>query len=251
MATPQLPKYQVIYGTLRQQILDGGFTPGERLPAQQELADSFGVTLMTLRQAMAALESDGLIWAERGKGTFVSDRPVDIRVGNLSSFAQQMHSAGIDMVTEVLAVETVAAAEAADVAAALQQTGDLCCITRRRTVGGVPMSLQRSYLAKDIAPSDPFVDLINDSLYETIEQATGWSVLDAQESITAIAIDESDAVTLGIDAAHPALLSIRTSMNQFGQPFLHDLAILVGGRTTLTADRTADRLSLNYGYQPN
>lgn len=251
MATPQLPKYQVIYSTLRQQILDGAFTPGERLPAQQELADSFGVTLMTLRQAMAALESDGLVWAERGKGTFVSERPVDIRVGNLSSFAQQMHSAGIEMTTEVVAVDSIASGDVVEVAAALGHEGDLCCITRRRTVGGVPMSLQRSYLAKDSAPSDPFTEIVNDSLYDTIEAATGWTVVDARESITAIAVNEADAAMLGIEPGHPALLSIRTSMNQFGQPFLHDLAILVGGRTTLTADRTADRLSLNYGYQAN
>ncbi len=100
-----VPKYQAIYSVLRQQILDGDYAAGSKLPPQQELADSFGVTLMTLRQAIAALESDGLVWAARGKGTFVSDRPVDISLGNLSSFAEQMRAAGVPLETEVLTID--------------------------------------------------------------------------------------------------------------------------------------------------
>ena len=90
MAGPRIPKYQAIHERLRTEILAGDLAPGSRLPPQSEMAERFGVTLMTLRQAVAALEADGLVRAERGRGTFVAERPVDIRLGNLSSFAEQM-----------------------------------------------------------------------------------------------------------------------------------------------------------------
>lgn len=261
---PQVPKYQAIYSSLRQRILDGDLPAGAQLPAQQELADSFGVTLMTLRQAVAALEADGLVRAERGRGTFVADRPVDIGLANLSSFAQQMQSAGVEMQTEVLGVDTVATTDHPAAARALGRTsdadgvhsesptvaGDLTLLTRRRSVGGLPLSLQRSYLDPAIGLGIDGAGLVDDSLYDTIEAATGWQVAEARESMTAVVLGPEDAALLAAEAGQPALLSIRTSINQFGVPFLFDEALLVGGRCVVTADRSADRLSLSYGLAP-
>ncbi|MDW3177528.1 MAG: GntR family transcriptional regulator [Acidimicrobiia bacterium] len=249
MPTPSLPKYQAIHAALRGRILSGELAPGERLPPQQELADSFGVTLMTLRQAVAALESDGLVRAERGNGTFVADRPVDIRVGNLSSFAQQMRSAGVEMTTEILERRVCDVTEHPSIASALGgvEGDELLCVRRRRSVRGIALSLQRSYLLAGVISLEPDGLLVDDSLYDTIEAATGWVVSEAKESITAVSVSSEDANTLGIAVGDPALLSIRTSINQFGQPFLYDEALLVSGRCVLTADRTAGRMSLNFG----
>lgn len=246
MATPQVPKYQAIYTNLRQRILDGEFTAGTRLPPQQELADHFSVTLMTLRQALGALEDDGLVWAARGKGTFVADRPVDIRIGNLSSFAEQMESAGVQLTTNVLEVAVVLTADHPQAGAALNIDGRLTRMTRLRSAGGRPISLQRSFLETGIVADGNPSNLVESSLYRTLETASGWTVQEAVESITAITVDQADADHLDIETGQPALLSTRTSINQFGQPFLYDEATLVSGRCAITADRTKDRMTLNY-----
>ena len=250
MAAPQVPKYQAIYANLRQRILDGEFAAGTRLPPQQELADQFSVTLMTLRQAVGALESDGLVWAARGKGTFVADRPVDIRIGNLSSFAEQMNAAGVNMTTTILEAGPVTTLDQPAAARALNTEGPLTRVTRLRSIDGAPISLQRSFLQTGIVTSPRTEDLVENSLYRTIQSATGWSVQEAIESITAIPVSADDAGLLEIEAGQPALLSTRTSVNQFDQPFLYDEAILVSGRCAITADRTADRMTLNYGITP-
>ena len=240
------PKYQTIHAALRQQILSGDLAAGSQLPPQQELAEQFGVTLMTLRQAIGALEQEGLVWAARGKGTFVADTPVDIPLDNLSSFSSQMRAAGVAMTTEVLAVDAVEAGGHAAAADALLSDGPLVRITRRRSTGGLPFALQRSYVAAATIDVAAPADLEGRPLYSTIEAATGWTVDRADESITAIALEDQDASSLDADPEHPAILSIRTSINQFGKPFLYDEAILVGGRCTITADRRSDRLSLSY-----
>ncbi len=240
-----VPKYQAIYSVLRQQILDGDYAAGSKLPPQQELADFFGVTLMTLRQAISALESDGLVWAARGKGTFVSDRPVDISLGNLSSFGQQMRAAGVPLETEVLAIGVGAEPRAAQ---ALGIDGDLRVIVRRRTVSGVRFGLQRSFLDPSIQIQESTLLGSEGSLYGAIESSTGWSVVRAKESIMAVALESSDARLLDCADGQPALLSIRTSINQFGQPFLYDEALLVGGRSVIEADRTTERLLLSFDH---
>lgn len=242
----QVPKYQAIYTTLRQRILDGDLAPSSQLPSQQELAEEFGVTLMTLRQAMTSLESDGLIWAARGKGTFVADRPVDISVGNLRSFAGEMRAAGLDLTTNVLRIEVGADAANDRASTALDCVGDLVSMTRLRRVDGVPISLQRSYMAIEVGVLDPDAGFEAESLYDAIEEATGWVTSEAVESITAVSLSEADASVLEAEVGHPALLSIRTSSNQFDQPFLYDEAWLVGGRCSIAAGRSSDRLSFNY-----
>ncbi len=247
MSSPQIPKYQAIYSVLRQRILDGDFAAGAQLPPQQELADEFGVTLMTLRQAISTLESDGLVWAARGKGTFVADQPIDISVGNLSSFAQQMRSAGVNMTTDNLTIATLSAIDHPAAAAALETEGELCCLTRRRRTDATPISLQRSYMARDIGLLEPGLGLVGESLYDAIEAMTGWTVAHARESITAVSLSSEDAALLETDDEHPAILSIRTSINQFDRPFLYDEAVLVGGRCAIVADRSSERLSLQYG----
>lgn len=243
MPPRSVPKYQAIYAVLRQQILDGELKPGSQLPPQQELADRFGVTLMTLRQAVASLESDGLVRAARGKGTFVADRPVDISLGNLSSFADQMERAGVDLHTEVVGFEIAVHPDASE---ALGDQGQLVRITRIRRVGGLPISLQRSYLSSSVSLSEDL--LAHASLYDSIRSATGWVVAEAAETISAVLLSEADAARLDADPGSPGLRSIRTSINQYGQPFLYDEALLVGGRCSIAANRTSDRLSITYGH---
>lgn len=243
MPPRSVPKYQAIYAVLRQQILDGELEPGSQLPPQQELADRFGVTLMTLRQAVASLESDGLVRAARGKGTFVADRPVDISLGNLSSFADQMQRAGVDLHTEVVGFEVAVHHDASE---ALGDQGQLLCITRIRRVGGRPISLQRSYLSSSVSLSEQM--LADASLYDSIRSTTGWVVAEAAETISAVLLSEADAARLEADPGSPGLRSVRTSINQYGQPFLYDEALLVGERCSIAANRTSDRLSITYGH---
>lgn len=246
MSSPPVPKYQAIYLVLRQRILDGELAPGSRLPSQQELADEFAVTVMTLRQAVAALESEGLLWAARGKGTFVADKPVDVRVGNLSSFAEQMSSTGMELSTDVLAVDIVDSESFPDAATALETTEALSRIVRLRRVEGLPISLQRSFLVAGPVSLDQELGLAGHSLYGAIEESTGWKVAEAREVVSAVGLGAEDARLLETEHHHPAILSVRTSIQQFGRPFLYDEALLVGGRCSIAADRAADRLAIEY-----
>ncbi len=61
-----------VAGELRRRVLEGEFTPGQRLPTGAELAASFGVSMSVIREAMSRLKHDGLIQSIQGVGAFVS-----------------------------------------------------------------------------------------------------------------------------------------------------------------------------------
>lgn len=65
------PRYVRIAAELRQEIKDGLYGPGDRLPAETALAQRFAVSFMTLRRALTVLRSEGLIESHQGVGTFV------------------------------------------------------------------------------------------------------------------------------------------------------------------------------------
>lgn len=73
-----VPVYYQIASALRQRIAEGEWRKGNQLPPEPELAKAFGVSRMTIRQALVELEGDGVIVRRRGAGTFVNQSFLDI-----------------------------------------------------------------------------------------------------------------------------------------------------------------------------
>jgi DNA-binding transcriptional regulator YhcF (GntR family)/CheY-like chemotaxis protein len=78
ISTPSEPsarraKYLLAADQIRDRIQRGVFRPGDRLPSERDLADSFGLAHLTLRQALQHLEREGLVHRHHGKGTFVAE----------------------------------------------------------------------------------------------------------------------------------------------------------------------------------
>lgn len=69
------PYYVQLAAVIRRQIADDVWSVGDRLPTLKHLVATYGVAPMTVRHALARLENEGLISAERGRGTFVTARP--------------------------------------------------------------------------------------------------------------------------------------------------------------------------------
>ncbi len=68
-----MTKYQKIAVRLKEQIADGTYGPGAKLPSEQELREQFGVSRQSVRKALEVLESEGLVRGYQGKGTYVVD----------------------------------------------------------------------------------------------------------------------------------------------------------------------------------
>ena len=69
------PYYVQLAAVIRRQIADEIWNVGDRLPTLKHLVATYGVSPMTVRHALAGLEKEGLISAERGRGTFVTAKP--------------------------------------------------------------------------------------------------------------------------------------------------------------------------------
>lgn len=67
-------KYAALMEELKEKILSGEIRAGNRLPSENELSVSYGLSRHTVRKALAILENEGYVTAEHGRGTFCSER---------------------------------------------------------------------------------------------------------------------------------------------------------------------------------
>lgn len=83
--------YVQVYEKLYQMVTDGTFPVGSRLPSEPKLAQSLGVSRMTLRQALGLLHDDGLIKKVQGSGTFVTNNK-QLPSGDLDRFGMPVYN---------------------------------------------------------------------------------------------------------------------------------------------------------------
>ena len=99
-----------LYGQILERIVSGALKAGDKLPSENQVCRSFGVSRPTVREALMRLHADGLVTSRQGSGTFVLKRPSD----KLTRFATGADIAGLLRCFEVrIALEGQAASLAA------------------------------------------------------------------------------------------------------------------------------------------
>ena len=144
----RVPRYHRIAESLRGRIRDGEWRRARRCDNQRRLARDFGVTLMTLRQALELLERDRLITRRHGLGTFVAAPSIDYDILKLQRFAGDLSAQGEDVTTRVLEARPATADRRVAAALGLTLRARVVALERLRLVDGRPMSLQRSLPAR-------------------------------------------------------------------------------------------------------
>src|SRR5262249_27315804 len=177
------PRYHRIAQSLRQKIDGGLLVPGERLDNQRRLARQYGVTLMTLRQALELLERDGLITRRHGLGTFVASPTVDYDILHLRTFAGDLSAQGEPVATRFLRGEFVVADRFVARELGLRKGARVFVLERLRLVDGRPMSFQGSYLPASIGEDIAKIDLAVTPLRQALSFKLGIEITAAQETV--------------------------------------------------------------------
>jgi GntR family transcriptional regulator len=230
------PRYHRIAETLRQRIRGGEWAPGAPLPNQRRLAREFGVTLMTLRQALELLERDDLITRRHGLGTFVAAPSIDYEITKLRRFAGDLSAQGESVSTRVLDVRPAVADHRVSAALGVPPRARVVMLERLRLVDGHPMSLQRSFMPPRIGEEVLGADLASTPLSQVLEFKLGIVVTRAREAVSAVRLGRREARELACQAGVPAFESERVSFDAGGQPVVFDRVFIPGDRFRITRE---------------
>ena len=142
------------YSQLREILLDLVETEldaDQSIPSERELSARFGLSRMTVRQAVDHLVSEGRLYRVQGKGTFVARPKIEMPL-RLTSFTEDMRARGLQPGSRDLDRRTDGAS--AHLARMLKiAPGDrVHVIERLRTADGIPMAVERSHVPEAVAP---------------------------------------------------------------------------------------------------
>lgn len=232
----RVPRYHRIAEELRQRIQSGDLMLGARLPNQRRLARDFGVTLMTLRQALELLERDKLIRRHHGLGTFVAAPSIDYDILQLRRFAGDLRAQGEPVSTRLLSNRFVVGDRRVSVALGLGRRPRVLQIERLRLVDGRPMSLQRSFLSAPVGEELLKADLAATPLRQALEFKLGLVIARARETVSAVRLGRREARELSCAVGAPAFESERVSFALGSQPVVFDRVFIPGDRFRITRE---------------
>jgi GntR family transcriptional regulator len=211
--------YSRIQRDIAGSIASGEYQPGARIPSETALAKRFGVTRMTVRQAVDRLISEGLVTRRHGSGTYVLHRWQAQRgLNRLTGFTEDMQTQGRNATVTELAHAEVEAPDRVREQLELEDGAHVVVLERLRRIDDEPVALHRIWLPFSLAPELARRSLDGGSLYETLEKQFGVRLTAARQRITAVAATEREATHLHVPARSPLIFTERLTRDANNRP---------------------------------
>lgn len=216
------PLYLQIKKFILSQINDKVYKVGDILPSELEYQNLFGVSRITVRNAISELVMEGYLERTRGKGTVVLSKKVTEHINHANSFSSEMAQRGLEIHTSFVSVSNVRAGSLVAENLGVKPDDFVVNIQRIRGTTEYPIAYTESYFALDRnLPVDK--DLYYGSLYETIRKYCGinWKteILRHSDTFTSILADSKLAKKLQISSGMPVLKRISKTQDRTGRIF--------------------------------
>lgn len=215
--TPEPARYRKVAEDIKAAIGAGAYPAGTRLPSESDLAERYGVSRGTIRQAFAALRADGVIASRRGARRVVIGGQRVQSFGELLSFSRWARAMGEVPAgrVESLVLRPALPAEARRLALG---PGELVhSLVRVRLLSGRPVMIERAAYPEKVGALVAGLDLARDSITEGLEEL-GVVFTDAEHVIDAIPAEDEDARLLSIPPRQPLLRERRLTTDRAAQP---------------------------------
>jgi len=201
-----VPLYYQVAESIRQNIAQNVYQPGQPIPTEVKLQEEFNVSRETVRKAVNDLVAEGLVEKIRGKGTYVAQYKIAHRIGSIYGCTEEIIVRGMVPTTKFLETIEFIPPESMRHEMGLSTSVQVAKISRLRYANNKPVAILTSYVPTDLAPDIAHIKFINDSLYKTLEGVYHLVLSEADEVIEAGSVGEKEANILEIEDDSPVLV---------------------------------------------
>ncbi|MBP2473597.1 GntR family transcriptional regulator [Crossiella equi] len=223
----RIPRYYAVKVQLRAVIEELG--PGSMLPSERELAERFGVSRVTLRQAVGELVLEGKLQRKHGSGTSIAP-PKLTQPLSLSSYTEGMRKQGVRPGRNVITVERLAADAGLAADLRIGQGAPVVHIERVLLADEERVGLESTYLSEERYPTLLEVFEPTGSLYACLQERLGVVFAEADERLETVLATPREALLIGTNPALPMLLLHRVSADPSGAPIERVRSLFRGDR---------------------
>lgn len=229
-----VPLYHQLEAILKAEIESGRWRPGEQIPTEAQLVENFGVSKITVRQAIQNLVALGYVRREHGRGTFVSKRKFDEGPRELTSFSEEMKGHSLAASSRILTQTVSLADNRVAQALGIPVQSPVVILKRLRLAGGEPLTVQTAHIPEALVPGlrlDEF-----SSLYEVLQTRYHLYAARARETYVAATADRSVNKLLNIPIGAAVFRVERVTYLPNERPFEYVQSTIRGDRYSIVLD---------------
>ncbi|MCE8006089.1 MAG: GntR family transcriptional regulator [Aestuariivita sp.] len=227
-------RFQQIVDALRHPIVDGTLPEKAALPSERTVAEQHGVSRMTARRALEALETEGLAYSEGRRGRFVSPRRVRYNISEMVSFVADAQTAGRELEIVLIEAVTIPADAVLSRILAVAEGDALYAYQRLFRTGGHALFVETEYVSANRFPGLLQCDL-GQSTTQLIERDFGTVAATGDISIRMRAMSDDEAHLMGLAPNRAGLELEQVIRDSAGAPFCLGRQIWRGELAEFTA----------------
>jgi GntR family transcriptional regulator len=226
-----IPLYHQLMERLKDSIDRGNWTPGDKIPSENQLMDQFGVSRNTAKKAIEELVQAGILYRIQGKGTFVAKPKLQQSLMGFYSFSKVLKEKGLNPKDIILKIEEVKPTANIREALQLREDEHVIEMKRLRCANDEPYILESSFIPKGVVSDKDQLKKVGDiSLYDLFSQEFNIVVTRAKEAFEPVLIRADESEYLQTEEGRPALLLERTAYDSEGSPVEFCISIVRGDR---------------------
>lgn len=225
--------WKQIADTLAEEIRNRRYAESGRLPSETELAARFGVNRHTLRQAVSALESDGLLRIEQGRGMFVRHELLPYPLGRRTRFSENLQRQGLLPGTQLLTARTEPATQPVAEALRLARGEPVHHVEAVSEGNGQPISVMNAWYPA--ARFEGLPEMLQDgsSTSEILARLGVADYVRAETRVTTQMPDDETARLLRQAPTRPLLCVHSIDADTEGRPIKYGHTVFSGDRVQL------------------
>jgi DNA-binding GntR family transcriptional regulator len=227
-----IPAYHQLTLILRKKILTGEWVEGGKIPKEEALASGYGVSRVTIRQAMDTLEKEGLINRQKHVGTFVQKvpQPVIHDFSLPSVLCVKLGQRGISFNSGILDLKFVPRIPEINTILKLPYEQPLAYIRRLFFYNKVAIALNESWISRELVPDIVEKGLIDNHLSVTLTKRYKLSPVNIRNTIEAVSPDVEVIQILKISSETPVMAVTSTSFLPYEVPLEYSHTLWRGDR---------------------
>jgi GntR family transcriptional regulator len=221
---------------LRRQIVHGQFARGQ-LPLEAALASEFGTSRNTVREALDLLREEGLVERCPGVGTTVAAEKYPHGLHRLLGLAETLHEHG-EVTNQVRTMALIEPPSAVRHRLGLEEGESVVYLERLRRLNGLPLSLDLTYLVRDVGEPLFDADLVHNDIFVLLERIAGQPLGLAELTLEAVNADAHTAAALDAPRGAALLMVERLAHLSDGRPVDLEFIRFRGDRLTMRGHLT-------------
>lgn len=226
----EIPPVHQIKEMLREAIADGRLQPDDLLPSERELCRRCGVPLPYIRQAIAELIKEGVLYQVEEIGVFVARPKVVQTLPTVLGFSARMRQSGYLPRSQVLTQQAEPASPSVARRLQIAPGAQVMRLARLRLADNEPLMIETSFLSLDRFPDLLQDDFTVRSLYEVLATRYGVRPHELDQTLEPVLMTEYEAELLHSTPGAPAMLMEVIALDEHNTPFEFSKSIVRGDK---------------------